>query len=344
MTPSLRRAMRTGRRKTSTSAGSRPRNSAGESRHSRLETLVSSTSPGARAPGQHEQAKGAGARGDLRDQGICHGRSRSKSRAVRTRRRAWGLPVNMGLPARFEAVGEALASGSGSADACAVVGRDLARDGASLHEGLEALRTTYQRVRGLDPAYDDVLALSLAWSESTLGYLHQISCADPMTGLASLAHLRSRLADLYRGQGPEFGRVRHRYALVVADLPGDRYGAEAETEPLTRSLRLSAGSARPPAPSSPVPRPSPAPAPTGSSSWRPATSASASAPPCCAGWSTPWTCTATWPGSGSRDCRPPTPARSRSSTSSPAPRTPGRHGHRRRPAAPTRRRASVSSR
>ncbi len=150
-----------------------------------------------------------------------------------------GSPVNMGLPARFEAVGEALASGSDSADACAVVGRDLARDGASLHEGLEALRTTYQRVRGADPAYDDVLALSLAWSESTLGYLHQISCADPMTGLASLAHLRSRLADLYRGQGPEFGRVRHRYALVVADLPGDRYGAEAETEPLTRSLRLS---------------------------------------------------------------------------------------------------------
>ena len=152
---------------------------------------------------------------------------------------AMGSPVNMGLPARFEAVGEALASGSDSADACAVVGRDLARDGASLHEGLEALRTTYQRVRGVDPAYDDVLALSLAWSESTLGYLHQISCADPMTGLASLAHLRSRLADLYRGQGPEFGRVRHRYALVVADLPGDRYGAEAETDPLTRSLRLS---------------------------------------------------------------------------------------------------------
>jgi len=120
-----------------------------------------------------------------------------------------------------------------------VVGRDLARDGASLDEGLEALRTTYQRVCGVDPAFDDVLALSLAWSESILGYLHQVSCSDPMTGLASLAHLRSRLADLYRGQGPELGRVRHRYALVVVDLPGDRHSAAEETGPLTRSLRLS---------------------------------------------------------------------------------------------------------
>ena len=151
-----------------------------------------------------------------------------------------GSPVGMGLPARFEAVGEALASGSCSIEACSVVGRDLARDGVSLHEGLEALRVTYQRVRGYDPSYDDVLALSQAWSESTLGYLHQISCADPMTGLASLAHLRSRLADLYRGQGPEFGRVRHRYALVVADLPTDLFGvAEETTDPMTRSLRLS---------------------------------------------------------------------------------------------------------
>ncbi|MEO7845965.1 MAG: hypothetical protein ABIR82_11550 [Nocardioides sp.] len=134
-------------------------------------------------------------------------------------------------------VGEALASGSGSLDACAVVGRDLARDGASLHEALEALRTTYQTVSGHDPAYDDVLALSQAWSESTLGFLHGISCADPMTGLASRAHLRSRLEDLYRGQGREFGRVRHRYALVVVDLPIDSY-ADSDTDSLARTLRL----------------------------------------------------------------------------------------------------------
>lgn len=148
-----------------------------------------------------------------------------------------GSPVDMGLPERFQAVGEALASGSGSPEACAVVGRDLAREGASLHEALESLRSTYQTVRGLDPAYDDVLALSQAWSESTLGFLHGISCADPMTGLASLAHLRSMLEGLYRGQGPEFGRVRHRYALVVVDLPSDPY-LDPDSDALARTLRL----------------------------------------------------------------------------------------------------------
>lgn len=150
-----------------------------------------------------------------------------------------GTTVVMGLPAGFVAVGEALASGSGSADACAVVGRDLALDGASLHEGLEALRTTYRIVRGFDPAFDDVLALSRAWSESTLGYLHQISCADPMTGLASLAHLRAQLTDLYRGEDQGLGRVRHGYALVVADLPGDPYADQVhDTDSLTRTLRM----------------------------------------------------------------------------------------------------------
>jgi len=148
-----------------------------------------------------------------------------------------GSPVIMGLPERFQAVGEALASGSGSAEACAVVGRDLAGEGASLIEALESLRATYLQIRGADPAYDDVLALSQAWSESTLGYLHGISCADPMTGLASLAHLRSRLEDLYRGQGPEFGRVRHHYALVVVDLPSDPY-VDRDVDLLARTLRL----------------------------------------------------------------------------------------------------------
>jgi hypothetical protein len=145
----------------------------------------------------------------------------------------------MGVPVRFEAIGEALASGSSSTEACAVVGRDLARDGASLHDGLESLRTTYRAVAGVDPSYDDVLALSQGWSESTLGFLHQISCADPMTGLATLHHLRTRLSDLYRVQHPSGARVRHSHALVVADLPSDPMGLDLDrVDTLTWSLRM----------------------------------------------------------------------------------------------------------
>ena len=108
------------------------------------------------------------------------------------------LSLRSGLPHRFEAVGEALISGSDVLDACSVAGQDLARDGASVEETLEALRATWQQVAGTDPSYEVVTALVTAWSETTLGYLHQLSCEDPLTGLASQAHLRSRLSELYR--------------------------------------------------------------------------------------------------------------------------------------------------
>ena len=67
-----------------------------------------------------------------------------------------------GLPHRFEAVGEALASGSGLLDACAVAGQDLARDGASMQEALDSLRDTAHRVAGGDPSFDAVSALLTA--------------------------------------------------------------------------------------------------------------------------------------------------------------------------------------
>lgn len=120
------------------------------------------------------------------------------------------------LPPRFEAVGEALASGWGTVDACAVVGRELALDGTSLDEALQGLAATWRLVRGTEPGWSAARALSVAWSEAMLGYLHQLTCEDPVTGLASLAHLQSRVSELYRGQlrdrGPE-----GTHALVVVD-------------------------------------------------------------------------------------------------------------------------------
>lgn len=138
--------------------------------------------------------------------------------------------VREGLPHRFEAVGEALASGSDSTEACRVVGREHALDGASLDETLSGLRTTWLLVRGADPSYDAVSALLGAWSDATLAYLHQLSCEDPMTGLASLAHVRSAVSDLYRGLADPAGPA---HALVVCDLaPLDRAAADSFTRAL----------------------------------------------------------------------------------------------------------------
>lgn len=125
------------------------------------------------------------------------------------------------LPPGLESVGEALAGQSRSVvEACWVVGRDLAEVGASLGESLDRLRSTTQLVRGRDPVFEETHALASAWSEVTLTYLHRISCADPMTGLASQAHLRERLAERYRGQ--DAGGRRGAAALVVIETQAPR--------------------------------------------------------------------------------------------------------------------------
>jgi hypothetical protein len=141
------------------------------------------------------------------------------------------------LPARFEAVGERLAAGHDASVACAMVGRELARDGADLGEALDGLRTTYARVLGGEPDFRAVRALGLAWSEETLGYLHQLSCENPLTGLASLAHLRARLAEVYRGadQGESSASTSH--ALVVLDLPRSAHSSVWE-DTFESTLRL----------------------------------------------------------------------------------------------------------
>lgn len=146
--------------------------------------------------------------------------------------------VRLALPQHFEAVGEALASGSGSVDACAVVGHDLAHQGVSLEETLEGLRATYRMVGGRDPDYASLQAVSVAWGEATLGYLHQLSCEDPLTGLATTAHVRGRLSELYRGELTEGIGVRETYALVVVDVPRGSHGTGgSRADVLTHALR-----------------------------------------------------------------------------------------------------------
>lgn len=150
-----------------------------------------------------------------------------------------GLPdqVREALPLRFDAVGEALVSGGDVSAACHVVGRDVARDGAALGEALSGLRTTFRLVRGSDPPFHATESLSVAWSEATLEYLHDLSCEDPLTGLTSLAHVRTRLAELYRDAELTDVSVRSSHALVVVET---RIHGRAllEEHQFTRALRM----------------------------------------------------------------------------------------------------------
>ncbi|QNN51930.1 hypothetical protein [Nocardioides mesophilus] len=163
------------------------------------------------------------------------------------RRRADVLPAVEGpelpevtrqaLPLRFEVVAESLAADRDVLAACTVVGRDVARDGASLGEALSGLRTTYRLVRGTVPGFEPTEALAVAWSEATLEYLHDLSCEDPLTGLTSLAHVRTRLAELYRDAELTDVSVRLSHALVVVEVLPRRQDAFADHH-FTRALRM----------------------------------------------------------------------------------------------------------
>lgn len=123
--------------------------------------------------------------------------------------------VGHGLRARFEAVSEHL-EGSRAADAaCAEVGRQLARDSADLGEALDGLRSTYAHVLGVEPGFAALRAMCVAWGEETLGQVRQVSCEDPLTGLATQGHLLSRIEEIYRGAEQHDASASKSHALVV---------------------------------------------------------------------------------------------------------------------------------
>lgn len=110
---------------------------------------------------------------------------------------------------------------SGHADIASVaheVGASAANLGSPLQEVLDQLERAYAG-HGVEPAYEVVKALTVAWSEAALEHHHQQSCEDPLTALSTMAHLRSRLGDLYRGAERDGYVVGDVYSLVVVELP-----------------------------------------------------------------------------------------------------------------------------
>jgi hypothetical protein len=74
-----------------------------------------------------------------------------------------------------------------------VVGRDLAERGVPVGEALGELRSATRHAVQREPTFEEYEALVEAWADATLGYLNRLSCADPLTGLDSQAHLLSLL-------------------------------------------------------------------------------------------------------------------------------------------------------
>lgn len=61
--------------------------------------------------------------------------------------------------------------------------------------------------------------VSLAWTDVACGELAETAAVDPLSGLASVRYLRTRLAEVYRGARARGTRVGDEHALVTATLP-----------------------------------------------------------------------------------------------------------------------------
>ncbi|MGH3447579.1 MAG: hypothetical protein ACRDQA_05600 [Nocardioidaceae bacterium] len=131
-----------------------------------------------------------------------------------------GRPGRASVPVGYEALADALRHGGDAVAAGHEIGRGLAGDGAAIDEVLSGVDRTYLAVtaaRG-EPPFAVTRAVAAAWAEESLRYLHAVSCEDPLTGLATLPHIRTRLNELYRAAERSGTAVSAEHALVMVEL------------------------------------------------------------------------------------------------------------------------------
>lgn len=101
---------------------------------------------------------------------------------------------------------------------CSQLARYRARDGVSLAETLNDLEALFTAARLGPPPFATVRAVSLAWADAVAEYQETRGCVDRRSGLATGAHVRARLAELYREAGWAGHSLSETHCLVVVEL------------------------------------------------------------------------------------------------------------------------------
>ena len=120
--------------------------------------------------------------------------------------------------------GLAAAGATALATACAGLGRSRARAGVGIAETIDDLAALFAVLgegegRQWDPPLRLVGAIAEGWAEESVSQFARVGCEDPLSGLATLSYLRTRLAEVYREaeQGGTSPAETHR--LLVVGLP-----------------------------------------------------------------------------------------------------------------------------
>jgi hypothetical protein len=121
--------------------------------------------------------------------------------------------------AAVDTVAAAAVRGAGLAAACARLGRERARGGVGIGEALTDLGALCYVLDGGEPPMDLVRPLAEGWAEAGLTSMTKATCEDPLTGLATLPYLRTRLGEVYREARQTGGCAADSHRLLVAELP-----------------------------------------------------------------------------------------------------------------------------
>jgi hypothetical protein len=78
------------------------------------------------------------------------------------------------------------------------------------------------------PDFAATRAAALAWAELALIHHADIACEDPLTSLATVPHIRSRVSELYRGAEQSGRLAGDEHALVVVEFPRSPIGNQLE--------------------------------------------------------------------------------------------------------------------
>jgi hypothetical protein len=108
---------------------------------------------------------------------------------------------------------------TGLAAACGLLGRERARAGVGIGEAITDLAALCFVLDGANPPLDLVRPLAEGWAEAGLARMSDATCEDPLTGLATLPYLRTRLGEVYRETRQAGQCTADTHRLLVADLP-----------------------------------------------------------------------------------------------------------------------------
>jgi hypothetical protein len=126
----------------------------------------------------------------------------------------WAQPQDWWC-AEVDAACEAIAEGRDLVGPFTRLGHARAEAGVGIGETLVDGAELYAVLGEKGPPFAVVRALAEAWVDVGLEPLRMATCEDPLTGLASAAHLRTRLAEVYREAERAGEGVHGVYALVV---------------------------------------------------------------------------------------------------------------------------------